>query len=105
MLIPAEPACVKKLVEDCIVFARNIGFDPHRDYKYGAKIFGDVDPDDCSETFTFGKDGKPLYFAGPFDTPQKADKIFKTLTKTCGEGNFDFVMPISEDDLEFLFED
>ncbi len=90
-------------VEDGIAFAKNIGFEPHKDYKYANKLFGDVDATDCTETFTFGKDGKPYYISGPYDSQQKIDKIQQTLMKNCGEGNFDF-MVVVPDDLGFKFE-
>ncbi len=104
-IMPAEPACVRKLVEDCITFSRNIGFEPHKDYKFAKKIFGDVNSENCNETFTFGKNGKPFYISGPFDTKQKIDKIHETLIKNCGEGNFDFLVVVPEGEFDLIFDD
>ncbi len=44
-----------------------------------------------------GRNGKPCYFCGPYDDPSN---ILKTLTKTLGEGNFDYV--IEDDDASML---
>jgi hypothetical protein len=44
---------------------------------------------------TFGKDGKPLYVSGPEDN---VDRIMAKLHRTAGEGNFDFLIGIGEDE-------
>lgn len=87
----AEPACVRKLVEDCIDFANNIGFDPHPDYQIARYVLGDIKAGDCTQAYEFGKDGKPFFISGPYDSDQKINKIMKTLEQNCGEGNFDYL--------------
>ena len=87
-----EPACVRKLVEDCILFAKGIGFEPHPDYRLAHYIFGDIDASECEEEYEFGKEGKPFYVSGPHDSSQKIHKIVETLKQTCGEGNFDYLI-------------
>ncbi len=94
-LQPCSPAYVRKLVEDCVDYAKNIGMEAHPDYKEARKIFGDINPEECSEEFVFGKDGKPFYINGPNDTPEKINKIFKMLTKTCGKDGFDYLMEVN----------
>lgn len=89
-----EPACVRKLVEECIAFAKNIGFDPHPDYKLAQYIFGDIEINNCTEVYEFGKEGKPYYISGPHDSDQKIRRIMKTLEQNCGEGNFDYLVGI-----------
>ncbi|EDN66398.1 conserved hypothetical protein [Beggiatoa sp. PS] len=106
-LQPVSPAYARKLVEDCAAYAKNLGFSPDPDYKKAKRVFGDIDPNECSETFEFGKEGQPFYFSGPYDTPEKMRKIVNTLTKTCGADNFHYVAhqePFEneeEDKLEF----
>ena len=90
--IKVEPAYVRKLVEDAQDYAENLGFRPHKDYKKAKYMFGDIDPNSCTEIFEFGKDGKPTYVSGPFDSLQKIEKIRKTLTKSCGEDGFNFTV-------------
>jgi hypothetical protein len=55
-------------------------------------IFGDVDADDCTETFTFGRDGKPWFVNGPNDTPARVRAIKRILEQTAGPGGFGYVI-------------
>jgi hypothetical protein len=87
-----EPACARKLVEKCIEYARNIGFKPHPDYEPAQYIFGDIEVDSCAESYTFGKNGKPFYIAGPDDDATKVRRILKTLQESCGEGNYEYLV-------------
>ncbi len=93
-----SPAYARKLVEDCVNYAKSIGMEAHPDYKKAKKIFGDINTEECSEQFVFGKDGKPFYFSGPYDTPEKSRKTINKLRKICGPDGFDFVMEIDPDD-------
>jgi hypothetical protein len=77
-----EPACARKLVESCIAYARKIGFKPHPDYGPAQYIFGDIEADSCAESYTFRKDGKPFYIAGPHDDAIKVRSILKTLQES-----------------------
>ena len=94
-LKPAPPACARKLVEDCIGYARDLGFEPHADYEIARQLFGDIEAGDCTETYEFGKDGKPFYVAGPNDSAKKMARIVETLSKNCGEGNFNYLLGFS----------
>jgi hypothetical protein len=89
-----EPACARKLVEECIEYARKIGFKPHPDYEPVQYIFGDIEVDSCTESYTFGKGGKPFYIAGPHDDTAKVRRILKTLQESCGEGNYEYMAGI-----------
>ncbi len=64
-------------------------------------IFGDIDAAECTEEFEFGKDGKPLFIAGPNDTPGRCWEIIKMLRFHCGENRFHYLVPMSSsfDDL------
>jgi hypothetical protein len=39
----------------------------------------------------FGKDGKPLFFTGPYDDEHKISFVINTLNRTCGEGNYHYI--------------
>lgn len=91
-LVPISPNCARKLTEQAIEYAASLGFPPHSDYRKVAPIWGDIDASRCETEFTFGRDGKPCYFAGPLDDPARQQAIFRTLCKTVGEGNFNFVL-------------
>lgn len=74
-------------------YGAKLGFEPHPDYyKQHADLM--LDPPDAHprlDHVAFGKDGKPLYVTGPFDDKQKIAKVVKTLTRTCGAGNFNIM--------------
>lgn len=94
------PAAARKLVEGSLAYARNLGFAPCADYKKAARVFGGISSGDCSEHFTFGKEGKPLYQASPSDEPAKRDRILRQLEARCGAGNFYFINSGHEEDIE-----
>lgn len=68
-------------------YARKLGFEPHRDYAKSKPILGGR-PNALTD-LDFGRDGKPFYFDGPYDNPQK---IIKTLEQSVGVGNFDYMV-------------
>ncbi|MFQ5770553.1 MAG: hypothetical protein ACE5HX_08460 [bacterium] len=94
-----HPSCARKLIEEAVAYARDLGFNPHRDYRIAKMIFGDIDPDVCPMSFEFGQDGKPMYVAGPYDTPKKSKIIMDTLRRRCGEDGFHYLVPF---DGEFM---
>jgi hypothetical protein len=93
-LKPVEPACAVKLIENAAAYARDLGLNPHRDYAFAKRIFGSMDPAACSREFTFGKDGKPLYMAGPHETEADSQRIIDFLTKKLGADGFHYVIPL-----------
>jgi hypothetical protein len=94
ILTEVEPACARKIVEEAVAYAKDLGFEPHKDYQLAKRIMGDIDPAACSTQFTFGKDGKLFFITGPNDTPKKVEKIVNTLTKRYGPGGFDYLVGI-----------
>jgi hypothetical protein len=95
-LLPMTPACLRKLVEGGVVYARDLGFEPHHDYEEARQIFGDQETASCTEHFEYGHEGKPLYISGPNETPARANAIVEQLRRHKGEGNFHFVMGVDE---------
>ena len=93
-----EPGYAKKLVEDAIAYARDLGFEPHPDYKLPRKIFDDIDASECSAEFTFGKDGKPFFIGGPYDSAARSKHIIDTLQRRCGPDGYHYMMGLSPDD-------
>lgn len=84
----AEPALVRALVEQSVEYARNLGFKPNSDYDHVRHIFGTIDPQECTETFTFGYQGKPLFVPGPNDAPKRCERIVDTLKQKCGPDGY-----------------
>jgi hypothetical protein len=89
-----DPACARKLVRDAVSYAAELGFPPPKDFAAIEPIFGDLDAAGCAESFTFGKDGKPYFIAGPHDTPQRARVILQTLERTQGPGGYEYMIPV-----------
>jgi hypothetical protein len=64
------------LVFGAVEYARGLGFEPHADF---ASAAGHLGTWSGPSAITFGKNGRPLYISGPFDTPYT---IMKTLHRT-----------------------
>jgi hypothetical protein len=88
------PAMVRKIVEDAIAYAGDLGFPPHEDYHTAKLLFGDIDASQCTEEFEFGKDGKPLFISGPNDTLERCNQIRDTLERSCGPGGFEYIIQV-----------
>jgi len=89
-------SCARKLVEGVVLYAKELGFSPHRDYNNAQKIFGDIDADTCAVKYTYGKNGKPFYIRGPYESVSQAKRIVDKLSKKCGEENFDYMAMLDE---------
>lgn len=88
-----SPEQAKRVILDAVEYAENLGFKPHKDLKKAFKAYNDIDADNVCD-YAFGQNGKPYFFAGPFDSPEKCKKIINTLEKSCGKDNYHFVMPM-----------
>jgi len=91
-----EPCCARKLVEQAVAYASQLGFGPHRDYKAACRVFGGISTADCSETFEFGKDGKPFFISGPNESGDRARRIVHMLHAKCGAGNYNYLAATDE---------
>jgi hypothetical protein len=91
-----SPPCARKLVEDAVAYARGLGFEPHPDYRKGARVLGGIDASACPQQFPFGHDGKPLYIQGPDDSPAMVERVMGSLMRRCGEGGFDYVLAMGQ---------
>jgi hypothetical protein len=101
-LAPVDPAYARKLVRDLVAWSRSIGLPPHPDYATAELLFGNVSADACTETFTFGKDGRPIYIPGT-DTPAQIRQRSNALERTLGADGFDIVLAgdLADDDAEY----
>jgi len=91
-----EPACARKLVEEAVAYARRLGLEPHPDYRLGARVFGGIEAKSCSRTFTFGKDGKPLFVQSPNDSATFVQHVMATLTRRLGQDGFHYTLLLGE---------
>ena len=105
-MVAAEPTCARKLVEQAVQYAKNLGFSPHPDYKQAARVFGGLRAEACAQEFTFGREGKPFYRRGPRETEAQARRIVEHLDRRCGSGNYDYEVMLGEaEDINRFFED
>lgn len=90
-----------ELIYGSIEYARQFGFEPHRDFKLASMVLDPPGAHPSNHHLKFGKDGKPLFIAGPYDN---ARAIIAQLTRTAGEGNFRYIVGIGDiegpDDLD-----
>jgi hypothetical protein len=98
-LVRLKPECARKLVEGSVEYARNLGFPPHDDYQRAKLIFGDINAGACTETFTYGKDGKPLFIAGPNDNSLRCRQIMNALHSRLGPDGYHYLVPLDEGEL------
>ncbi|MDQ3153485.1 MAG: helix-turn-helix domain-containing protein, partial [Actinomycetota bacterium] len=84
---PLEMA--RHLVWGAVDHARQLGFEPHRDFDPAAGHLGG--PWQDTSAITFGRDGVPFYISGPHDNP---NAVLRTLTRSVGEDGFDFLAAV-----------
>lgn len=77
------------LVLGAVEHARGLGFRPARDFARCAGHLGDWHGESA---IRFGRLGKPMYVAGPFDDVRH---VMRTLERTAGRGNYDFVVGLA----------
>jgi hypothetical protein len=93
-VVPVEPWCARKLVEQSVQYAQGLGLAPHPDYKKAARVFGGLQAGECARQFTFGRKGKPFYCRGPRETEEQAKRIIEHLERRCGPGNYDYLVAL-----------
>lgn len=79
-----------------IDYAKQLGFSPHSDFKYTRFILDPKEEIEFDSTIEFGKDGKPFYMAGPYDSREKISRIIEQLEEKVGEGNYHFTYPVDD---------
>jgi hypothetical protein len=93
-LVEVDPSVARKVLHDAAAFAGSFGLVPCTGFAEAEALFGDTPL--ATETFTFGKDGKPFYVSGPNDSPARIRRIMDTLAKCAGRGEFNYL--VAEDD-------
>ena len=88
--------CAKKLLDGLVDYAKELGFAPHPDYKNAYELFGNIDAGACPVKYTYGKNGKPFYMNGPYESPADIERIINTLTKKCGPDGFQTVFRLTD---------
>jgi hypothetical protein len=78
------PGSLVKIVQGAVDYAKSFGFPPHPDYRHAAMLLAGIDPATCAEEFTFGRDGKPFYIRGPFESLAEAAVISQRVKEAGG---------------------
>lgn len=87
-----------ELIYGSLEYAQKLGFEPHPDF-YKQKADQILDPADAhprTNGITFGQNGRPMFIPGPYDNELKTKSIINTLMRTCGPGNFDYVVDLGD---------
>jgi len=88
---PCLPGKALKIITGAIEYAKKLGFEPQKDFHLSRFVLEGLPESDYDFAIEFGREGKPLYIAGPDDDSKT---IIKTLVENVGEGNFDFIAPL-----------
>jgi len=80
-----------QMIYASIEYAARFGFQPEKDFALSQYLLAPRGELEEPYELTFGKNGKPLFIAGPHDN---ATRILKQLEKTAGPGNYDFLAPL-----------
>lgn len=76
------------IIFGAIDYAEELGFKPQKDFSVTEYLLDHDMISDGIDEIEFGKDGQPLYIAGPEDD---VNKIMNILKANVGEGNFHFM--------------
>jgi hypothetical protein len=88
--VSLQPSDARKLLRDLAAWSQSIGFMPHPDFTAVERIFGDISANESEADFPFGRDGKPVYIPGPFESATVVRRRVEQLKKHLGEGGFEF---------------
>jgi hypothetical protein len=98
---PIPAAGLVKLVRGAVEFAKSFGLSPHPDFRHASRLLEGIDPANYPQDFTFGRNGKPFYVHGPFETLAEAQVIVQRVTEA--GGHYIAMAPPDFDDDEFDF--
>jgi hypothetical protein len=79
-----SPERFSKLVHCAVDYAQSLGLPPHPDFHTTRHLMDGIDPSLCNDEFEFGKNGKPFYVAGPYDSPAKARMVAERVNAAGG---------------------
>ena len=88
-----NPACLVKIVKGAVEYAQSLGFSPDPEYRHAQLLLEGIDPSTCTDTFEFGRDGKPFYVQGPNETPAQVMAIVQRMQEVGGH----FLVPVGGD--------
>jgi hypothetical protein len=87
-MVSVDPSYARKLLRDLAAWSQSIGFVSHHDFAAVEGIFGDVSADASDAVFRFGREGKPVYIPGPYESAPLIQRRVAQLRKYLGEDGF-----------------
>ena len=88
-MVSVDPSYARKLLRDLSAWSQSIGFAPHRDFAAVERMFGGVSADASDAVFRFGREGRPVYIPGPYDTAPLIQRRIEQLRKYLGDDGFE----------------
>ena len=86
-MIDCDSTLAYNIIYGAIEFAEDLGFEPEKDFAISEYILDNVENIEFMD-IEFGKNGKPVYAAGPDDN---VARVLRTLEKNVGDGNFEYM--------------
>lgn len=90
VLVNCDLVFAHNLIYGGIDYGEENGFKPPKDFNITEFLLNTDLIDGGIDEIEFGKDGKPYYFAGPYDNYKQ---IINVLEKKLGKGNFNYTVP------------
>jgi hypothetical protein len=87
-----SPERLAKIVTSAVEFAQRFGFPPHTDFRHVGLLLHGIDANACADELAFGKEGKPFYIQGPYESLPRAQAIVKLVNAAGGH----FVIPMND---------
>ena len=92
---PCDSELAQQIIYGAIAYAKQFGFKPNKDFRLFQHVLDTAESIRPSD-IEFGKDDKPFFVSGPDDNVQK---ILNQLQATAGEGQYDYLCPVSPADI------
>ena len=95
-------ALAHNILFGAVAYAESLGFKPHKDWSFAQMVLEEDTEDVELIELEFGKNGRPCFINGPYDS---VNKVVNTLKKSVGEGNFDVVLIAGENEFGDMYYD
>lgn len=88
--VPCAPELGARIITEAQRYAESLGFVPSKDWIRARPLLRGIDASACTEEVPLGRDGKPMYIAGPND---HAPAVLAHLERRLGPDGFHMLVP------------